>query len=43
MIKATNISKNFGSIKILKNIDIEINTSEITVIIGPSGSGKTTL
>lgn len=43
MIKSENISKAYGTIQILKNISLEIERSEITVLIGPSGSGKTTL
>jgi ABC-type polar amino acid transport system ATPase subunit len=43
MIIGKNISKSFGKKSVLKNISIEINKGEITVVTGPSGSGKTTL
>ncbi|MDT8400731.1 MAG: ABC transporter ATP-binding protein [Bacteroidales bacterium] len=43
MIKAKNISKAFGDLKVLKGIDLDIRDSEIVTIVGPSGAGKTTL
>lgn len=43
MIKLEGITKSFGSLQVLKGIDLEINKSEIVSIIGPSGAGKTTL
>lgn len=42
MIKVENLSKNFGKLKVLKNISTTINKGEIISIIGPSGSGKST-
>ena len=42
MIKVENLSKNFGNLKVLKNISTTINKGEIISIIGPSGSGKST-
>ena len=43
MIKLEGITKSFGSLQVLKEIDLEINKSEIVSIVGPSGAGKTTL
>jgi len=43
MINAKNIKKSFGSLDVLKGIDMHIGTSEIVTIVGPSGAGKTTL
>lgn len=43
MIKLEGITKNFGSLQVLKGIDLEINKGEIVSIVGPSGAGKTTL
>ena len=43
MIKLEGITKSFGSLPVLKGIDLEINKGEIISIVGPSGAGKTTL
>jgi lipoprotein-releasing system ATP-binding protein len=43
LIVARNIYKQLGDVKILKNIDLEINAGEIIAIVGPSGAGKTSL
>ena len=37
------VSRDYGSVKILQNINLEIHTGEFLVIVGPSGCGKTTL
>jgi lipoprotein-releasing system ATP-binding protein len=43
MIKIANITKSFGSLQVLKGIDLHIAKSEVVSIVGPSGAGKTTL
>lgn len=43
MIKAEKITKSFGSLQVLKGIDLEVRRGEIVSIVGPSGAGKTTL
>jgi lipoprotein-releasing system ATP-binding protein len=43
MIQLQNITKQFGSLQVLKGIDFFVNKSEIVSIVGPSGAGKTTL
>ena len=43
MIKLEGITKSFGSLQVLKGIDLEINKGEIVSIVGPSGAGKTAL
>ncbi|AFK04864.1 ABC transporter related protein [Emticicia oligotrophica DSM 17448] len=43
MLKAKNIKKNYGSLQVLKGIDLEISQGEVISIVGASGAGKTTL
>ena len=42
-IKITNLNKSFGEIKVLKDINLDINSGEFVVFVGPSGCGKSTL
>ena len=43
MIRAEKIYKSFGSLQVLKGIDLQVQKGEIVSIVGPSGAGKTTL
>lgn len=43
MIKTEGITKSFGTLQVLKGINLTINEGEIVSIVGPSGAGKTTL
>ena len=43
MIQLRGITKSFGSLQVLKGIDLDIERGEVVSIVGPSGAGKTTL
>jgi lipoprotein-releasing system ATP-binding protein len=43
MLKAENITKKYGSLEVLKGVNIAINKGEIVSIVGSSGAGKSTL
>jgi polar amino acid transport system ATP-binding protein len=42
MVKAENVHKSFGHVKVLKGIDLEVAPKDVFCLLGPSGSGKST-
>jgi ABC-2 type transport system ATP-binding protein len=42
ILKTSSLSKNYGSIKAVQNLELEISSGEVYGILGPNGSGKTT-
>ena len=42
VLEVTNLSKNFGGLRALNEVDLTINRQEILALIGPNGAGKTT-
>ena len=43
MLKIKSISKHFGGVKALNELNLEVGEGEIFGVIGPNGSGKSTL
>ena len=42
-IKLDNVKKSFGSVDVIKGVDLDIQANEFIVFVGPSGCGKSTL
>jgi polar amino acid transport system ATP-binding protein len=43
LVRVRGITKNYGDHCVLKNVDLDVWTGDVVVLLGPSGSGKTTL
>jgi glutamate transport system ATP-binding protein len=43
LIELTSVNKWFGSLHVLRNVNLAVDRGEVVVVIGPSGSGKSTL
>jgi polar amino acid transport system ATP-binding protein len=42
MVRSQGVHKNFGALKVLKGIDLEVQQGQVFCLVGPSGSGKST-
>ena len=43
MIRMQSVDKHFGPLHVLRDINLEVDTGQVVVVLGPSGSGKSTL
>jgi glutamate transport system ATP-binding protein len=43
MVRMAGVDKHFGELHVLRDIDLEVDTGQVVVVLGPSGSGKSTL
>ncbi|MFE3257340.1 amino acid ABC transporter ATP-binding protein [Nocardia sp. NPDC059091] len=43
MISMRNVDKHFGSLHVLRDINLEVPKGQVVIVVGPSGSGKSTL